>query len=189
MSNRIGALHTDDNGALLCNFLQYSSVFQYLLYSTANYPEKCQWEGPIKGKYLNGNDQVTLNGFSPVACKQACVEECSFHCTSFDYIPSTQRCYLHMVNRYQYALSASTSYDFYERNCFNEFKACSSNTDADWSGPLHGVSLKGFANHRTINEQTVEGCKTACLQSDGFHCRSFRYLRQNGNCYLSAYSR
>ena len=87
----------------------------------ANFPEQCQWEGPVENKYISGNDQKTLSSSSVSECKSMCEEECGFHCTSFDYYVSTKTCYLQMVNRYQSVLTSSTSYDFYERNCFSKY--------------------------------------------------------------------
>ena len=103
---------------MLCNGYLYSS---YHIISPANFPEQCQWEGPVKNRYLSGNDQKTISDSTVEGCKAACEEECGFHCTSFDYIPSTKKCYLQMVNRYQNVLTSSTSYDFYERNCFSKW--------------------------------------------------------------------
>ena len=230
----------------------------------ANFPEQCRWEGPIKNRYISGNDRKTISASSVEECKAMCEEECSFHCMSFDYISSSRTCYLQMVSRYTHVLSSHTSYDYYERNCFSEYfyllpflhkvalnyhhipfnfeyvcsaqafngikqtikcnnkvpniglcfkcfppkmccsylrdsdiifyisdtyRLCDADSEADWNGPLYGKSLSGFANHKTINSITVEECKRACQQADTFHCRSFRWLRQNGNCYLSSYSR
>lgn len=153
---------------------------------------------------------------TPEACKDACEVECSFRCVSFDFLPSSKRCYLQMVNRYQYALSSSTSYDYYERNCYSkwidvqpphdtfyvnvpqrlqplylldDYKACSADSDGDWTGPKYGKSFKSFKTLKTINKLTVDQCKVACQQTETFHCRGFKWHRGNNNCYLTAMSR
>ena len=50
-------------------------------------------------------------------CKEACEAEETFHCNSFDYLIASKNCYLARVTRMKVALTKSTSYEYYERNC------------------------------------------------------------------------
>ena len=85
---------------------------------TDAYPDECQWEGPFKGYYISGGTLVTLKDHNQDMCKEACEAETTFHCHSFDYIHSSYTCYLKTYSRYGHALSASASYEYYERNCY-----------------------------------------------------------------------
>ena len=97
---------------------------------TDNYPEQCKWEGPIRSRYISGNDQKTLTGLTAAECKEACEAEGLFNCLSFDYRLDNNYCYLSRANRYSVALSTSTTYDYYERNCRGK----------------HAMFLDGFKN-------------------------------------------
>ena len=89
---------------------------------TANYPDECLWEGPVKNHYMSGYTIYTVYEATEESCKNACELECSFHCLSFNFYKGYAQCDLSMRNTYTVALTESTSYDYYERNCDSECK-------------------------------------------------------------------
>lgn len=183
----------------------------------AHFIEECQWEGPYKDRYISGNDQKTLTGIEDIkTCKEACEAEKSFDCMSFDFLKTHKYCYLQRVNLYKNKLSVSTSYEFYERNCFSKyifcdmlvcflvqsgcniikhphhffidkFRTCSADSPVTWSQKKAGYYLAGN-DLRSLASKTVEQCKEACMQSRDYHCLSIDYRRKDSYCFLQGAS-
>ena len=84
-----------------------------------DYPNDCTWE-QVQDKYLESYNTKTFYDVDEEACQLACEEENTFHCFSFDYYKPSQYCYITYGSRYDELLSASTSYNYWERNCRSE---------------------------------------------------------------------
>lgn len=80
----------------------------------------CQWLDVFDNYYIPGNDKKVLGGKEVEDCQKICEEETSFVCMSFDYYKPTKTCYFHEVDRFTKALSVSTAFKYYERNCQRE---------------------------------------------------------------------
>ena len=80
-----------------------------------DYPEKCEWEGPYGAERM-GVYKKTLSGMTIEGCKQACEDESTFHCMSFDFY-NGQYCYLSTESKYDRSTSVNAAYIYYERNC------------------------------------------------------------------------
>ena len=83
---------------------------------TAYYPSQCEWEKMV-GYSIYGYDLLSLSSKSPEECKQACEDENTFHCQSFDYRRDIEICYLAAASRDEIPLTAHYLHDYYGRNC------------------------------------------------------------------------
>ena len=79
--------------------------------------DECVWVGPVNAAYLSGYDKKAIRDVTAGDCMKACEQEVTFTCVSFDYIYNSRMCYLSDRDRTQSKLSASASYQYYERNC------------------------------------------------------------------------
>jgi hypothetical protein len=96
--------------------LRLSAKSYNIHHFAAYYPDECEWEKK-SDYYIPGNDVLTLPGKTPAECKDACENDNTFDCMSFDYRRDLQICYLQLKSRADYALTSSYLYDYYGRNC------------------------------------------------------------------------
>lgn len=89
---------------------------------TAEKAPNCNWLNPMVGKYISGNDKVTMTGMDLEGCKKACEDATSFLCRSFDMTGTT--CYLGSANRGTASLTSHASYTYYERDCSSKWTRC-----------------------------------------------------------------
>lgn len=79
----------------------------------------CKWKSPQTGKYISGNDMITLSNVDLAGCKSYCEEATAFECKSFDVY--SIYCYLQNKDRGDVALSTHASYTYHELDCDGEF--------------------------------------------------------------------
>ena len=107
-------VHFDDIQIFSVNSCSISSVY---CVATADFSEECEWQAVKENRYISGNDLKTLTGMTPDTCRQACENEQTFRCMSFDFLKTNNYCYLQRVNLYRVAVSNHANYDYYERTC------------------------------------------------------------------------
>ena len=75
----------------------------------------CKWVEAQVGRYISGNDKVTLSKQDLATCKKYCEDATCFYCESFAY--SSPTFYLQAVDRSDVKLTTHASYTYYEMDC------------------------------------------------------------------------
>lgn len=79
---------------------------------------------------------------------------------------------------------------FYNVFLTAEVSSCHAESDAAWTGPFIGYQLlNAGVKISVLHLESVEDCKTACLQLDMAHCSSIEYQPSTGECTLNTAKR
>ena len=81
---------------------------------------ECVWVGPIKYNRVWERNAKTLENVLPPDCMNACNEETSFDCVSFDYVYDSRLCHLQKVDRSDVVLTFGEHAQYYEKDCNRE---------------------------------------------------------------------
>ena len=57
-------------------------------------------------------------------CKLACENEDTFRCMAFDYYKPSDECYMKTQDRFTDYIYESSSYDYFDRNCYRKNILC-----------------------------------------------------------------
>ena len=153
----------------------------------------------VENYYVGGAIKRTIGSTTIEECKKACEEDTTFQCTSVNFYKAAKTCYLKDTDRYTTRLTASTLYDYYERNCRGRtlmtlyvhtnvsLLTAYYPSQCEWE-KMVGYYLYGY-DLLTLTSKSPEECKQACEDENTFHCQSFDYRRDIEICYLAAASR
>ncbi|CAF0710186.1 unnamed protein product [Brachionus calyciflorus] len=125
---------------------------------------------------INPKDKKFQNIQTPSECADKCDNELNINCKSFNFCPNTKECYLserHLVDGSS-SSNGDLVCDHYSRKYIEDFTYI--NTAEI---PVNGeVVLK--------NMNSIEFCSFACVNSDGFNCKSFDYCSESKSCILNS---
>ncbi|XP_077867543.1 uncharacterized protein LOC144356731 [Saccoglossus kowalevskii] len=147
------------------------------------------WENP--NLHMPDDHKKKIHNFSAMQCAEACLEELSFRCRSFDYHPSSATCYLNdrgISRTSQSQPIEDISYVHYDMKDFIPSKKRLRLQKPNVMFAFNEYPWKHLSafDDKLFYRTNVEECATLCILEEQFDCMSFVYKPVKRECMLSA---